>query len=62
MEKRTLTESNTFIMDYERMIQGTLGLLKIEARLLVTGYVTFFNEQTDQSSYVSFSKTDRAIS
>jgi len=24
----------------------------------VTGYTTFFNEQTDQSSYVSFSKTD----
>ena len=56
-KSRSLIESTGFISSYGNMIRGIMEKLKPNARLLVTGYATFFNEESDQCSHISFSRT-----
>jgi len=50
-------ESGTFISNYNTMVREAVTRLAPGARLLITGYATFFNEVTEQCNTVSFSKT-----
>ena len=55
---RSLIESSEFIESYRKLVKGTIQTLQPNARLLVTGYAKFFNEETEHCSHISFSKTD----
>ena len=55
---RTLTQSNELLESYGKMIKEILRKLKPGARLLVTGYASFFNSVTDNCNHVSFSKSN----
>lgn len=52
--KRTI-ESTALIESYSNLIKAIVQQLKPEARLLVTGYATFFNEETEPCNSVTFS-------
>lgn len=54
----SLIESNEFIDNYGRLVKETVQTLKPGARLLVTGYAKFFNEETEYCDHVTFSRTD----
>ena len=55
---RSLIESTEFISNYNKLVKGAVQALRPGARLLVTGYARFFNQETEYCSHVSFSKSD----
>ena len=57
-KSRAAIESSSFIDAYSKMIKGTMNCMREDARLLVTGYATFFNQETRYCDNVTFSKTD----
>ncbi len=57
-KSRKLIESSRFVEGYARMVKLGLQRMKPEGRLLVTGYATFFNEETAVCDGVTFSRTD----
>jgi len=57
-KSRGLIESSEFIDNFGRLVKETVQTLKPGARLLVTGYARFFNENTEYCDHVTFSRTD----
>jgi lysophospholipase L1-like esterase len=57
-KSRRLIESSRFIEGYSKMVKLSLQRIKPKGRLLVTGYATFFNEETTACDGVTFSRTD----
>ena len=57
-KSKALIESSSFIDNYDQMLRG-LRKTAPYSRLLVTGYASFFAEDTDQCSTISFSVTNR---
>jgi lysophospholipase L1-like esterase len=57
-KSRRLMESSEFVEGYARMVKLGMERVKPGAKLLVTGYATFFNEETTACDGVSFSRTD----
>ena len=55
---RTMIESTEFIKNYQKLVKGAVQALQPHARLFVTGYARFFNQETEYCSHVSFSKRD----
>ena len=55
---RRLIESSRFVEGYARMVKLGLQRMKPKARLLVTGYATFFNDETTNCDNVTFSVTN----
>jgi GDSL-like Lipase/Acylhydrolase family len=53
---RVLIESSGFIEGYAEMLKLVVGRMKHEGRLLVTGYATFFNEETAACENATFSR------
>jgi GDSL-like Lipase/Acylhydrolase family len=58
MNSRRLIENSRFIESYSKMVKLSLQRIKLKGRLLVTGYATFFNEETTACDGVTFSITD----
>ena len=57
-KSKALIESSTFIDRYDQMLRG-LRKTAPNNRLLVTGYASFFAEETEQCSNISFSVTNQ---
>jgi len=55
---RALVQSSTFLANFNKMVAQTKRLVKPDARLLVTGYAAFFNDEAEQCNSVSFSRRD----
>jgi len=55
---RRLIESRRFAEGYAKMVKLGLQRMKPNGRLLVTGYATFFNEETRGCDSVTFSQTN----
>lgn len=55
---RSLIESGEFIDNFNKLVKDAVHALQPDARLLITGYAKFFNQETEHCSHVSFSKTD----
>ncbi len=53
---RALVQSSAFLTNFNKMVARTKGVAKPGARLLVTGYAAFFNDETAQCNNVSFSR------
>jgi GDSL-like Lipase/Acylhydrolase family len=53
-----LVQSWKFLDNFNRLIRETKKRMDSGALLLVTGYASFFNDQTEQCNNVSFSKRD----
>lgn len=54
-KSRRLIESRRFVDSYARMVRLARHRMKPSGRLLVTGYATFFNEETTTCDGVTFS-------
>ena len=57
-KSRTAIESSDLIEAYGKLVKGTMQCMKKDARLLVTGYATFFNQETRYCDNVTFTKTN----
>ena len=57
-KSRSLIESTEFIDNYGKLVKGAVQNLKPGARLFITGYARFFNDETEQCSHITFSRTD----
>lgn len=55
---RMLIQSSGFVEGYAKMVELGLQRLQPKGRLLVTGYATFFNDETVACDSVTFSRTD----
>lgn len=57
---RSLIQSGQFVQAFDDMVRHAMGETDIGSKVLVLGYATFFNAQTEQCNRVSFSKTNTA--
>lgn len=57
---RQLVQSTRFVQAFDDMIRHAVEKTGPSTEILVLGYVTFFNAQTEQCNRVSFSKTNSA--
>lgn len=57
-KSRRLIQSSTLFDRYVKMVKLVLQRMKPKSRLLVTGYATFFNEETTACDAVTFSVTN----
>lgn len=57
---RSLIQSTQFLQAFDDMIRHATRKTDMWTQVLVLGYATFFNTQTEQCNKVSFSKTNKA--